>query len=344
MESFMRISRAVAIRLDCMRLVQSFGFRRSLSQPSTNLLRTLALVLLLFCCAQPTFAAQAEVVRNVNLRSDPSSSNGPIRLLEPPEVLTLLETAKTNGYYRVRTDQNEEGWVWARNVEVADEATVVGATTTPGIADTIPDNWDRPTPNKVTFHGQEGDCPWNGNDGDRDTYWRKNRTDPPSTVHDVTWSAIAQLPYPVAARKRKDWNQQQLDAIAPYEGVPLRVIGYLVAIKPQSGNSEGTNCGHTASADTDIHLALVKDHGDAESGSVVIETTPRFKPQHPNWTKTKLTPWLDTDKPVRITGWLMLDPDHRNHLQQYRSTLWEIHPITKIEVFKDGAWVDLDSL
>jgi hypothetical protein len=28
----------------------------------------------------------------------------------------------------------------------------------------------------------------------------------------------------------------------------------------------------------------------------------------------------------------------------YRSTLWEIHPITKIEVMKDGAWADLDEL
>ena len=35
---------------------------------------------------------------------------------------------------------------------------------------------------------------------------------------------------------------------------------------------------------------------------------------------------------------------HRNHLGKYRSTLWEIHPITKIEVFKDNRWVDLDTL
>jgi Bacterial SH3 domain len=304
----------------------------------------LTFLLVFFSCTTQSFGAQAEVVRNVNLRSDPSSANPPIRLLEPPEVVTLLETAKTNGYYHVRTDLNEVGWVWARNVEVQDEAVVSGVTAPPGVADAIPGNWQKPTPNKTTFHGQQGDCPWNGNNGDPDTYWRKNRTDLPSTIHDVSWSAITQLAYPVAKPKRKDWTQQQLDDIAPYEGVPLRVIGYLVAIKPQSGNSEGTNCGHTASTDTDIHLALVKSQGDAESSSVVIEVTPRFKPQHPNWTKSKLTPWLDTDKPVRITGWLILDPDHRNHLNRYRSTLWEIHPITKIEVFRDGSWVDLDSL
>ena len=52
--------------------------------------------------------------------------------------------------------------------------------------------------------------------------------------------------------------------------------------------------------------------------------------------------WLNSDKPVRISGWLLLDPEHRNHLGKYRSTLWEIHPITRIEVMKDGSWVDLD--
>jgi len=40
----------------------------------------------------------------------------------------------------------------------------------------------------------------------------------------------------------------------------------------------------------------------------------------------------------------MVDPDHVNHLGKYRDTLWEIHPITKFEVFKDGNFVDMDDL
>jgi len=47
---------------------------------------------------------------------------------------------------------------------------------------------------------------------------------------------------------------------------------------------------------------------------------------------------------VRISGWLMLDPDHRNHLGTFRSTLWELHPITKFEVYTEGQFVDLDHL
>jgi hypothetical protein len=41
----------------------------------------------------------------------------------------------------------------------------------------------------------------------------------------------------------------------------------------------------------------------------------------------------------------MLDPEHQDMINSdLRSTLWEIHPITKIEVFSDGQWVDLDQL
>ena len=91
-------------------------------------------------------------------------------------------------------------------------------------------------------------------------------------------------------------------------------------------------------------MALTKNIGDGEKDAVVVETTPRIRKSHPKWTPTALAPWKNTDAPVRISGWLMLDPEHRNHLNKYRSTLWEIHPTTKIEVFSNGQWVDLDLL
>lgn len=35
-----------------------------------------------------------------------------------------------------------------------------------------------------------------------------------------------------------------------------------------------------------------------------------------------------------------MDPAHKGHLGKLRATLWGIHPITKIEVFRDGKWVE----
>jgi len=52
-----------------------------------------ALVLLTTVC----FAQQVTVTHNVNLRSDPSTDNPPIRLLHPGEVLQLVVTDQTNG-------------------------------------------------------------------------------------------------------------------------------------------------------------------------------------------------------------------------------------------------------
>ena len=133
--------------------------------------------------------------------------------------------------------------------------------------------------------------------------------------------------------------------IRPYEGVAVRVMGHLVAIKPQNhGSGESTNCYWTTAAETDWHIALVKKEGQGEEKAIVVETTPRIRRTHSKWTKGRLDPWVDSDAPVQISGWLMYDPQHKNHLGRYRMTLWEIHPITKIEVFKDATWRDLDTL
>ncbi len=59
-----------------------------------------------------TAQTTAVVTRNVNLRPTPSSAHTPIRLLMPDETLTLITTTTVNGYYHVRTAQNEEGWVY----------------------------------------------------------------------------------------------------------------------------------------------------------------------------------------------------------------------------------------
>lgn len=64
---------------------------------------------------------QAQIVvvqRNVNLYPEPSTQSDRLRRLEPPEVAALLDTAKTDGYLRVRTKEGLEGWVWAARVDV----------------------------------------------------------------------------------------------------------------------------------------------------------------------------------------------------------------------------------
>ncbi len=69
--------------------------------------------------------------------------------------------------------------------------------------------------------------------------------------------------------------------------------------------------------------------GGGEDTAVMVETTPRPRELHPKWTTTNLTPGVNSQAEVRISGWTLLDPEHRAPLGKHRSTLWEVHPVTK---------------
>src|ERR1700693_2478959 len=212
--------------------------------------RVLAFVSLLILCAGVASAQTAEVTHNVNLRSDPSTANPPIRLLLPPEHVQLLEASKTNGYFHVRTVQNEEGWVWSPNVHVLPVTptaapTPSGPTATPrpgitpsppptpsGVATVIQPTWPKGTPAEVTFTGASGTCGPDGDpNGDPETNHLKNRVDESSSTHEVTWAAIKNLPVPHVKTTRKAWKtaDRTLAAaeITPFEGVPLTGAGFI---------------------------------------------------------------------------------------------------------------------
>jgi hypothetical protein len=318
-----------------------------------------SLLALVFACLIAGSAIAAEVIikNRATLRSDPSTQRAPLAILHPDEHLDLIEPAPTAGYYHVRSEEGEEGWVYSRNVEIVTDTPPTPqppatSPTSPGqptaaasVASSIPPTWDKPNPNTTTFDGPDGHCGPTGDGGDAATNGRKNRTDVPAVYPAATWKAVQTMPYPVAGKSLADWTPEQLAQIEPYQGVAVSVVGYLAALKPQDhGSGESTNCHLTNSEEVDWHMALVEKANDPESTSIVVETTPRVRKLHPTWTPHALAPWLNSTSPIRISGWTLLDPEHRAHLGKYRSTLWEVHPITKIEVFRDGQWVDLDHL
>lgn len=315
--------------------------------------RCIALVSVLLFSACIVFAQQdAVVTHNATLRRDPSSQHKPIRQLAPPDTVQVLESQPTNGYLHIRTVDDEEGWVFAKFLRIlspeepAPESTATApAKPVPGtVATEVSPDWEKPPASPTNFTSGGQTCGPTGDGGDTGTNLLKNRTDVPANYHAVAFDAVATLTYPKGAPiHRHDWTADQLAVIKPYEGVPITVEGYIVAIKPQtSGSGESTNCHWTQPSQVDWHVALTKNPGDGEKDAVVVETTPRVRQSHSKWTTTALAPWKNTDAPVRISGWLMLDPEHKAHLGKYRCTLWEVHPITKIEVFSNGQWVDLD--
>lgn len=331
-------------------------------------------ILVLFCLA-PTLAqslGQIEVKRSVNFRHESTTANEPIALLRPSEKLQLVAREKRRGYYHVRDENGQEGWIWARNVRlVATVETISGilpeTTVTmpaaPGASQHISRSWQKFVPEESTFIGTEGKCRAEGNGSDRDQYILKNRGDAPSAYHDVTFNAVDELPFPgkgenkKAPGNRKDWLPEHFAITNPYERIPIRVEAYILVIRDQTnsvpGKGEGTNCGFGKLGNIDAHIAVVNAPSDPESKAIVVEWTPRFTQMHPKWTSKKLAPWINTGRKVRISGWLMIDPNHLSHIggvkingkiRKFRHTLWEIHPITEIEVEVNGSFVDLDAL
>lgn len=247
--------------------------------------RFLWLLVLAFIGVGLVAAQTATVTRNVNLRPDPSTNNDPVTRLEPHTQLQLIEPHQTAGFLYVKTNDGQEGWVWAKNVtlsQVMPQANGGDSETAP--ANAISSDWERPDPQSSVFHGQEGDCGEAGDGGDTDTNLRKNRIDIPSSYHSVTWDAINNTPFPQGApRSRADWSEAQLAQIKPFEGSAITVEGFLFKVKVEKTSPNVAD-------DVDWHTPLTSHSSDGEDLAIVVETTPRIRGQHPNWTTNNLKP------------------------------------------------------
>jgi hypothetical protein len=172
-------------------------------------------------------------------------------------------------------------------------------------------------------------CPPEGDatDGGTRTLNRlKNRTQPPDAYAAVTVPELLALP----------------GAATDARGIVLE--GFIVAAK-QSG-PESANC--HSQRDVDFHVSIAADAVTdgraaqaARAQSVIVEPTPWT--QHALGLHLRVLQRLARDGArVRIYGWQMFDPQHPDQLGRTRGTLWEVHPVTRIDVWSGGAWRPLD--
>ncbi|MFL5733624.1 MAG: lamin tail domain-containing protein [Chloroflexia bacterium] len=187
-----------------------------------------------------------------------------------------------------------------------------------------------------TYNG----CPASGDGGDPALNTLKNRIDEapwqPSTVTGLlalTW------PPDVERQPRARWSGVATEEIARNEGAPVQVVGYLLDAK--SSGPESCNC-HSVK-DADFHIWLADNPGKTRAESLVVEVSPRVRTYHPAWTLANLRNIINRKQPVRISGWLMFDPEHPDQIGKTRGTIWEIHPIMQIETQSGGNWKPLDT-
>jgi hypothetical protein len=202
----------------------------------------------------------------------------------------------------------------------------------------LPDLPVKPTPQSSTFN----ECPPDGSGGDTILNRRKNREDVAEKWFPVAFHTILDLPWPrsVDRKLRLGWRDSAKAQVAKYEGTPVAVEGF-VALARLEG-PEQCNCRSRDQSMRDVHIWLTAEPGGDRDESIIVEVTPRIRAKHASWTPDALINLGKAETHVRISGWLLLDQEHPEQLDQTRGTLWEIHPVMEIEVRKNNQWVKLD--
>jgi hypothetical protein len=182
-------------------------------------------------------------------------------------------------------------------------------------------------------------CPEPGQGGDPDLNRLKNRSAQVSTPEPMTVAQINALPLPLEALrgKRATWPASTQQEITPLEHKGVAVEAFLIGVKQEG--PETTNCRRQDLHD--YHLWIVDARDQTRAESVVVEMTPRWLAANDGWRLQTFKRLAQQRANVRITGWLMFDPQHPDQIGKTRGGLWEVHPMTKIEVFSGGSWIEL---
>lgn len=199
----------------------------------------------------------------------------------------------------------------------------------------------KPPPRDSEFDG----CGPGGSAPDGALNRLKNRIDDPPRYLPVSWHVVARLPWPatVGYRFRNLWTRGEHRDVARFEGAAVRLEGYLAGARLEI--PEPPNCYARDATDRDFHLWLTEHPHGRERDAVVVEITPRVRATHVGWTLERLARLVREQREVRVSGWLMLDQMHPELVRVNRATMWEVHPILRLDVrSSDGTWVPLDDL
>ena len=290
---------------------------------------------LVFTFALSAVSQTGGLQHNSNLRKSASTSSAVIETLPAGTQVSLISSRRRSGYYHVRTEDGAVGWVLAKNVSISSSNRTAAAQPTSGsLLNQLHAARVAAVPQPLVIGGQEV-CAATGNSSDPKMIKlnsQKNRTDIPN--------ATAYIPV--------DWNVLKgLPSNSPddLQGAPVMVIGYLshrINVENKAPG-ESTNCNLLNDDEVDWHIYLTSAPNQAISQAIIVETTPRTRPLH-TWDKSVLDGLVNTNKQVRISGWLMYDFQHVPDIGTQRATVWEVHPITRIEVAGDGngGWQDIE--
>lgn len=193
----------------------------------------------------------------------------------------------------------------------------------------------RPTPLTENFNG----CPGEGDAEDIELNRRKNRVDQ-ATWQPVELSALLGLVWSkgIEGRHMDQWRAQDRAEVMIHNGVPIQTEGFVIQAK--ANGPEGANCYSRTLLTSQIWLVQKGD--DPLAKSIVAAVSPRALAGHKEWTVENLQKLAQRKSRIRISGWTLINPEHPAEIGKTTSTLWEIHPVTAIDVQDGKAWKTWD--
>ncbi|MGA8326797.1 MAG: hypothetical protein WB757_12030 [Candidatus Cybelea sp.] len=195
-------------------------------------------------------------------------------------------------------------------------------------------------PNAVAS-GSFAGCPAHGSGGDPQVNTLKNRSTAPVSANPITVAAMKQLPLlpDGTPAMRANWPQSARATIEPHEAQGAVFTGYILQVARETG--EPSNCGSTQPRDEDIELFLAHRPGVTNGQQIILgEITPRWRAAYTSWRPANLRGVAGGNR-IRITGWLLYDQESFGETHGGTATPWEIEPITKVELLRNGSWVNL---
>ena len=174
----------------------------------------------------------------------------------------------------------------------------------------------------------------------------KNRVSTPASFKEMTVTEFKKdfKPNLGLPRHRGKFTDAQINEVTPSEEMGITLTGYILRAVKQG--PENTNCG--SKDRTDVHIWVYSKTSQDKANrtalrslSAVVEATPDWQDKHPDWNAKRLEKIGQDRVKVKISGWVMYDPEHPDKIGQTRGTLWEVHPVTRIEYWTGNAWKDL---
>lgn len=147
------------------------------------------------------------------------------------------------------------------------------------------------------------------------------------------------------ARSRASLPAAARQAIEANEARGVALVGHLVGATESAPGAGG--CPDPAEPRVLLSVSGRPPGSRAEAKAlaaeaVVAAVTPLWEARNAGWRPAALRRLAREGARVRVSGWPMYDPSHPAQVGRTRATLWEIHPVTRIEVWRRDRWEPVD--